>query len=246
MCSSDLATTATQFDVSLNYTFTKAGTYYFGVSNSGINDYNPLIAGGRTSSGSTGQYEVTLDLAPRFNTSVIGNRLQIDGANDLTIGSNSNIQLDGKYGVSNASNVPLIIRQTMTASEVAKVVADAFEETFSPGLDAYTNYKQTGDAIDVTGLNVTNPGPFTLNGIRGGDDFSEYTLGRLHPATRSQNNNFEGLYLDDFIIGLAERGEAVSNAPPDTTFTTVPGTGSEIVVGPYQVEVRGEIGRAHV
>ena len=116
---------------------------------------------------------------------------------------------------------------------------DAFEVTFSPGLDAYTNYKQTGDAIDVTGLNVTNPGPFTLNGIRGGDEFSEYTLGRLHPATRSQNNNFEGLYLDDFIIGLAERGEAVSNAPPDTTFTTVPGTGSEIVVGPYQVEVRG-------
>jgi hypothetical protein len=123
--------------------------------------------------------------------------------------------------------------------EVAAAVARAFEENLAPGLDAFTTFRRNTNAIDLTGVTIGAAGPFTVNGLRDGDDFSEYVLGRLHPATRSQNNNFEGLYLDDFIIGLAERGESVSNAPPDTTFTTVPGSGSEILVGPYQVEIRG-------
>ncbi|MFM8570667.1 MAG: GEVED domain-containing protein [Pirellula sp.] len=233
------ASTATQFDVSLTHTFAKSGTYYFGISNSAINEYSPLLASGRSSSGSTGQYQVTLDITPRFNRSVSGNRLQLDGISDLTVGPNSNIRVDGAYRASNSSNVAVNILQSMTADEVATAVARAFEENLAPGIDQFTNFRRNTNAIDLTGVTVSNPGPFTVNGVRDGDDFSEYVLGRLHPATRSQNNNFEGLYLDDFIIGLAERGETVTNAPADTSFTTVPGSGSEILVGPYQVEIRG-------
>ena len=233
------ASTATQFDVSLTHTFAKSGTYYFGISNSGINEYSPLLASGRFSSGPTGQYQVTLDVTPRFNRSVLGNRVQLDGISDLVVGPNSNIRIDGAYRTSDSSNVSVNILQNMTADQVAAAVARAFEENLAPGLDAYATFRRNDNAIDLTGATVADAGPFTVNGVRDGDDFSEYVLGRLHPATRSQNNNFEGLYLDDFIIGLAERGETVTNAPADTTFTTVTGSGSEIVVGPYQVEIRG-------
>ncbi len=59
--------------------------------------------------------------------------------------------------------------------------------------------------------------------------------------------NFEGVYLDDFIIGLAGRGEMVLNAPTDTSFirdpqlsqTTPVQSNPEVLVGPYQVEIRG-------
>jgi len=233
------ASTATQFDVSLTHTFTKSGTYYFGISNSGINEYSPLIASGRSSSGPTGQYEVTLDITPRFNRSTLGNRLQLDGVSDLVVAPTSNIRVDGAYRTTSSSNVGVNILQNMTADEVAQVVARAFEDNLAPGQDAFATFRRTINAIDLTGVTVGNAGPFTVNGVRPGDEFSEYVLGRLHPATRSQNNNFEGLYLDDFIIGLGERGETVTNAPPDTSFTTVTGSGSEILVGPYQVEIRG-------
>ena len=233
------ASTATQFDVSLTHTIAKSGTYYFGISNSGINEYSPLLASGRSSSGPTGQYQVTLDLTPRFNRSVSGNRLQLDGISDLVVGPTSNIRIDGAYRTTDSSNVSVNILQNMTADQVAAAVARSFEENLAPGPDAFATFRRNGNAIDLTGVTVGNAGPFTVNRLRDGDEFSEYILGRLHPATRSQNNNFEGLYLDDFIIGLAERGETVTDAPADTTFTTVVGSGSEIVVGPYQVEIRG-------
>lgn len=34
---------------------------------------------------------------------------------------------------------------------------------------------------------------------------------------RGQNNNFEGFYIDDIIVGFAERGELVTGAPLDST-----------------------------
>ncbi|MFM8400995.1 MAG: hypothetical protein ACKOAH_24490, partial [Pirellula sp.] len=108
------ASTATQFDVSLTHTFAKSGTYYFGISNSGINEYSPLLASGRSSSGPTGQYRVTLDLTPRFNRSVSGNRLQLDGISDLVVGPNSNIRIDGAYRTIDSSNISVNILQNMT------------------------------------------------------------------------------------------------------------------------------------
>ncbi len=50
-----------------------------------------------------------------------------------------------------------------------------------------------------------------------------------------RTTHFEGLYLDDFIIGTAERGEQVTGARADTTFVTR-ATSSEIRVGQYQWE----------
>jgi hypothetical protein len=72
-----------------------------------------------------------------------------------------------------------------------------------------------------------------------------------------QNNRYEGFYIDDIIVGFAERGEIVTGAPAVSTFqqatattqydVTYPystqyhmGTAQFAVqAGPYQVEVRG-------
>ncbi len=55
------------------------------------------------------------------------------------------------------------------------------------------------------------------------------------------------MYLDDFIIGLAGRGEMIMNAPVDTAFIRDPQLAAtlpvksnpEVLVGPYQLEIRG-------
>lgn len=57
------------------------------------------------------------------------------------------------------------------------------------------------------------------------------------------NNQFEGFYIDDIIVGFAERGEMVTGAAIDSTFTTVPPDASgsnfsDYLSGTYQLEIR--------
>ncbi len=68
-------------------------------------------------------------------------------------------------------------------------------------------------------------------------------FGNLSKATRGLANNFEGFYVDDIIIGFAERGEMVTAAPAESTFFTLPpnpnpSDPSQILVGNYQLEIR--------
>ena len=65
-------------------------------------------------------------------------------------------------------------------------------------------------------------------------------FGGFNNALRGQNNIFEGVYIDDIIIGFAERGEMVTAAPAgNTAFVTNPQTdGANITAGPYQLEIR--------
>lgn len=60
-------------------------------------------------------------------------------------------------------------------------------------------------------------------------------------------NTFQGFFVDNFTIGLAERGEMVTNAPVNTDFFTTPTplnknpsvpVPSQVLTGPYQLEVR--------
>ncbi|MBI2480478.1 MAG: hypothetical protein HYV60_18180, partial [Planctomycetia bacterium] len=64
----------------------------------------------------------------------------------------------------------------------------------------------------------------------------------LNSPLRAASNQNEGFYIDDIIVGFAERGEMVANAPADQTgFFTVPRDASatqEILFGPYQFEIR--------
>jgi hypothetical protein len=71
------------------------------------------------------------------------------------------------------------------------------------------------------------------------------TTGNYNSPERGQNNEFEGFYVDDIVIGFAERGEAVSGATAGaTTFFDVNTPGptdtiaAQVLNGPYQLEIR--------
>ena len=68
--------------------------------------------------------------------------------------------------------------------------------------------------------------------------------GNFGDATRGANNAFEGFYIDNIIVGFAERGEMVTNAQPNQTgFFNLgtPTTGNyfeQVLEGAYQLEIR--------
>jgi hypothetical protein len=100
----------------------------------------------------------------------------------------------------------------------------------------------------VVGHNVDNRGPLGLNDYLPGDyivtdpadpDFIIEVAQGYHNNKQGQNNKFEGLRLDDFIIGFAERGEMMTTADTTTAFINNPlQQPAQTVVGDYQLEIR--------
>ncbi|MCU0982380.1 MAG: hypothetical protein MUF25_24755, partial [Pirellulaceae bacterium] len=78
--------------------------------------------------------------------------------------------------------------------------------------------------------------------------FGEFSNGSR--SIRSQSNQFEGFYIDDIIVGFAERGEMVTSPSPyantnitplattPRTLNTDPDAYPRVLTGEYQVEVR--------
>jgi len=107
--------------------------------------------------------------------------------------------------------------------------------------------KQDRDLLRIIGRTVVDPGPLGYDAIHPDDFFTidpnthlpgDAFSGFNSPA-RGQDNIWEGLYLDDFIIGFAERGEAVSNAASRATSSFVANPdGQGRTEGPYQLEIR--------
>jgi len=69
-----------------------------------------------------------------------------------------------------------------------------------------------------------------------------YGVGLNSPA-RGQNNLGEGFYIDDILVGLAERGEMVTGPSNNTGFFTVPTNPDplapqQVLSGAYQLEIR--------
>ena len=71
-----------------------------------------------------------------------------------------------------------------------------------------------------------------------------FQSGNFQHRNTSSNNDFEGFYVDDIIIGFTERGEIATDANANETsfFTTPPnpifGDPQESLVGEYQLEIR--------
>lgn len=67
--------------------------------------------------------------------------------------------------------------------------------------------------------------------------------GDLSSAQRAQQNNFEGAYIDDVMIGFAERGEMVTGPSSANSYFMVPQNPDpsgpkQVLAGPYQLEMR--------
>lgn len=156
-------------------------------------------------------------------------------------------------GIVGAGNLPL----TATTSTVAPnrvMLVSALDYVLNPNtptavsMQAATvnNVKQYNDLVRLissgTGAqhSVVSRGPFGLANFLVGDLPDNAGMAS---NLRGQNNNFEGVYLDDFVIGLAERGEMTTGVTAPTTNTvTVPPLHPTVInqvrLGDYQLEIR--------
>ena len=243
-----------------------SGSYYIGVSGGLNTDYNPFVAGSGFAA-DTGDYQLQVRLVGEdspVETHLNGSRLNLQGVEALTQPADATLVVDGAPGT---FGVPIPIHLDMSADEVALEVRRAFAETFGSGdpagVPGYFNIiqlhgTQVYDAgplglsvtgfLDDTFLSEDDPlFEFDVNGLDGDtfgafrastqpdgatdDDFPGYLRGR--------DNAFEGVYIDDIIIGFRERGEMYTSANGIDTFTRRdPVPVEEILTGQYSIEMR--------
>ncbi len=147
------------------------------------------------------------------------------------------------------SNVPVPVDQSMSYVEVRDAIRTAFAATFNPvtqstNIDAWRFYDNT---IQLYLFAVDFAGPMATGKQRVGDLFGPTGADYFEQANRrALNNTGEGIYIDDIIIGLAERGEmavgASVTAPSMQLDPTLTNGGfvdlSAIPSGTYQLEIR--------
>ena len=171
---------------------------------------------------------------------------------------------------------PIIVESTMSSERVAQRLQANLAEGFGRYATFDGSNHATSDNFTVYGkdrirlYNATpvDPGPFGVSGydiVSGfaltttpvpGDEFGEDQPGFIGTSQirrqGAQNNEVEGVYIDDIIIGFAERGEMVLNAAANNTnFTfnpeTLPDTHpqavqperqNEALLGGYTLEIR--------
>ncbi len=158
--------------------------------------------------------------------------------------------VEGAFGGQVFGSNVIVIDDNMDNEAVAAQIDAALELFYS--LDPAANaFKDFDHVIRVIGHSVTGQGPGPFAGQRLGlsqvpgdgtgglwpDALSQNDESR--PSDRGVDNQQEGVYIDDIIIGFAERGEMITDAPATTAFdefftTTSPQT----LEGEYQLEVR--------
>lgn len=172
---------------------------------------------------------------------VNGNRIALEGATAITQSGVAALIFDGDAPgtLTNPGAIPVVIDAGMTDVQVAIQMADVIDAQFSAVDDPslYTSVKLSGAMLSIIGHNVTDPGPLPLATTLTSDTFGDY-----FSTGKGQNNLFEGVYVDDIVIGFAERGEMVSNASIETNFFSTPvdpaPPGTQSLVGRYQLEIR--------
>lgn len=149
----------------------------------------------------------------------IGSTVELinDGGRDL-IGSGTTTGLVAVSGQDPIAGVPVRVTRDMDATAVAEVIQQAlFSELLSGDPSEINNLvPRTNSAVRLAGFSLDDPGPFASEGDRYGDQFGGGVL------AGAVDNDHEGVYLDDFIIGFAERGEVATGSTPiaDQTFVT--------------------------
>ncbi len=100
-----------------------------------------------------------------------------------------------------------------------------------------------GYSMRLFGYDVTSPGPLGYSDALTGDVTNKTYPGdsntRYRNVNRNRENHFEGVFIDDLIVGFSERGELVTAATSGVTgFTLNPIPSDMVTVGDYQLEIR--------
>jgi len=106
-------------------------------------------------------------------------------------------------------------------------------------LDPMGLVKTDGDLVRIINHAVTNASAIGFDDSLDGDYLPFEIDEGFESNRRGQNNDFEGVYIDDIIIGLAERGEMVTGAVNDTNYIDNAALQpNETLAGSYQLEIR--------
>lgn len=227
-----------------NFVVPFTGTVFIGISGFSNSIYDPLTGQDFTPGFSPGPYEATITVRGTETVAIqaSGNLVEFGGLDTITASPANLFSVSGDQPV---MGVPVGLSRFMSAAEVAQAVRQALADQFAGGDVA--GFPTNGSSILIPlpqadgSSPIGNAGPFVDTSVRSGDQFGSGPIG----ATRG--NAFEGVYLDDFIIGFAERGEvATSSDVVSTPFVTdlrsqfpnpVDPT-SNTLTGSYQVEIR--------
>lgn len=134
---------------------------------------------------------------------VVGNAIELVSDEDFSITPTPTapISVDG---VGDLPGVSVLLSRSASAEEVAAAVQQSIASALLAGNTGVIPL--TNNSVRLAGLQIGNAGPFVDESQRFGDQFGGGVL------AGAANNSFEGVYLDDFIIGFAERGELVTGA----------------------------------
>ncbi len=253
-------------DSYLEFVAPSDGTYFVGLSGAGNEIYDPFIQGSGLV-GLTGEYRMEIHLMGTdspVTTHLNGARLNLQNVVTINASAGVKIQIDGEPG---SVGHPVYVHPNMSDDEVALAVRTAIASAFGSGDPA--GIPGYADVIRLYGYQVLDPGPLGLsvtgfplanplpgfdpdldfNGLDG-DLFGAFlastqgdgsTNANFPGFLRGRDNNFEGAYIDDIVIGFAERGTMYTTAPTNDTFTRIPDADiptEEIIVGDYQIEFR--------
>lgn len=220
----------------VEYSPAKDGVVYIGFSGVGNNDYDPRFEGSATS-GQTGVYTASISMTQESDYRVDGHLIEFAGGQQQIDVSHPELLGLSLPVNSDANAIPL--SRFMTAGEVAAEVRKAIANRFLEGDVDYLPL--AGNTIRLPGLSIVDAGPFFAESERQGEAFAS---GIIEGA---QDNVHEGIYLDDFVIGLSERGEVVTgpnnNNAAFTTdlrpaFSNPADPTSDLVTGSYALEIR--------
>ena len=212
------------------------GLIYIGFSGVGNGSYDPRIELS-AQAGQMGTYDATISLTVPSVYQSDENVIEFAGGQqDITV-SQPGLFSVIESSASDAIDVP--VSRFMSAGEIAEQVQRAVANRFVGGDTSYL--PTSGSSLRLPGFSIVDPGPFSSQDERHGEQFATGAI------AGARDNAHEGVYLDDFIIAPAERGEIVTGSnvvdTPFTTdlrpaFSTPADPTSGLVTGSYSVEIR--------
>ena len=217
-------------DSYLEFTAPADGNYYVGVSGSGNFFYDPTVAESGVA-GSVGSYDIEISISTAAGiVQRVNNRVNLPGAVSV-VDAGTGLTVEGAAGVSGDATA-ILLHAGMSAEQVAGESARALNKLFAGGnADVFKTHQ---GMVRVIGHDVEDSGPFGLTTSLTGDAY-----GAFNSNVRGQNNLVEGVYVDDIIIGFAERGEMATGAAANTAYiANLEADATGIDNGEYQLEVR--------
>ncbi|MCC9656420.1 GEVED domain-containing protein [Rhodopirellula halodulae] len=213
------------------------GVIYIGISGPENGDYDPRVSG-TTSAAQVGGYDLTISINPQLDVQANASVVEFNGAGTVSVATGSGLRVGSQNAL---PGIPIRISQSATAVEVAAALRQALANRFTDG--DTTLIPQVGSAVRLPNLTINDSGPFASTAQRYGDRFG------ANGAGAAADNASNGAFIDDIIIGFAERGEMVTAANPigvneefvldqSVNLTNPPQPTQPTVSGAYQLEIR--------